>query len=404
MLKLTGQILSLLIFAGLGCWILWRWLQKSEDAPAKLIFKWGLSIIVCGAALVVAVKANDGFSQIFAVLTGAVAGLVMAITWAPNFCAFVARPFAGLYDGGDQEIDPAAMYSIADARLKKGDTTGALAEIERQLEMFPKDMEGHLKKAQIQAENLKDIPAAAQTVWSWISSVESPNPGSVALILNRLADWHLSVGRDPAAAKATLERLLQLVPETEHASLAFQRMSRLPAVSQLESSSEPETKALPKAPDRIGLQPRQSASDPSSSTEDEVAAAVNRCIERLNQHPQDNETREQLVVLYDENMGRPDLALEQLQQMVEQPYQPARHVARWLNMMADVHVRHGDQAAAKSCLEEIVRMAPDGALGEQARSRLSFIGMEIRGQKKSQAVKLGSYEKNIGLRSRGGST
>jgi hypothetical protein len=45
-----------------------------------------------------------------------------------------------------------------------------------------------------------------------------------------------------------------------------------------------------------------------------------------------------------------------------------------------------------------VDRAADGAAAELARRRLALLKLEMKSKDKSQAVKLGSYEENIGLK------
>jgi len=54
--------------------------------------------------------------------------------------------------------------------------------------------------------------------------------------------------------------------------------------------------------------------------------------------------------------------------------------------------------AARHCLQRIVDLFPDSAQAELAQQRLARLKLELKGQQKSRVLKLGSYEKNIGLK------
>jgi hypothetical protein len=49
-------------------------------------------------------------------------------------------------------------------------------------------------------------------------------------------------------------------------------------------------------------------------------------------------------------------------------------------------------------LQRIVDRAPNLAAAELARHRLALLTLELKAKTTSQAVKLGSYEQNIGLK------
>ena len=89
----------------------------------------------------------------------------------------------------------------------------------------------------------------------------------------------------------------------------------------------------------------------------------------------------------------------ELKQLIEYPNQPARRVAHWLNLLADLQVRHGaDYDTVRQTLEKIIERFPDAAVAELARSRLGRLKLELKGQKETPGVKLGVYEQNIGLK------
>ncbi len=85
--------------------------------------------------------------------------------------------------------------------------------------------------------------------------------------------------------------------------------------------------------------------------------------------------------------------------MIAQPNQPGRLVVHWLNLLADLQIRGGAGfEVAQQTLQRIVDRAPEVAAAEIARHRLALLRLEIKAKAKSQAVKLGSYEQNIGLK------
>src|SRR5690349_4673613 len=169
-LDIILSIGSLLIVLALVGWGLWVWLKRSDDPP-RLIFKWVLSAIGLVGLVAVGIYIRNGIERgvdygvaFFGVgLLGAL-GIYFTLIWRHELAGLVAKPFGALYDGGNAELDPQAYYSIAQAKRKRGKYTEAVAEIRKQLERFPTDYTGQLLMAEIQAENLNDMPGAELTI------------------------------------------------------------------------------------------------------------------------------------------------------------------------------------------------------------------------------------------------
>ena len=127
-------------------------------------------------------------------------------------------------------------------------------------------------------------------------------------------------------------------------------------------------------------------------------------VKHLEQHPMDTEAREKLAAIYADHYARLDLATDQLEQMMQLPNQPARLVVRWLNQLADLQIRSGaDYESVKQTLERIVELDPNLAAAETARKRIGLLKLELKAKHANEAVKLGTYEQNIGLKRGGGS-
>ena len=122
-------------------------------------------------------------------------------------------------------------------------------------------------------------------------------------------------------------------------------------------------------------------------------------VKHLEQHPLDVEIREKLAILYADHYQRLDLATSELKQLIEYPNQPAKRVAHWLNLLADLQIRHGaDYDTVRETLEKIVERFSNAAVGELARARLAHLKLELKGQKETPGVKLGVYEQHLGLK------
>lgn len=393
-------ILEIILCALIISWVLYRWLKKSDD-PARLIAKWAVTAVMGGITAWVAASnsgGGGGYGAAFIIgIACAICGIVLGITWGSDIADFLGRPLGGLYDGGNAEIVPQPLYSIAEAKRKQGKYLEAVAELRRQLAKFPGDFTGMLMLAEVEAENLKDLPGAQMTI-ERLFTEPNQSPVNLALALNRLADWHLKLGQDPDSAREALQRIIQLFPETEQAYLAGQRVAHLSTAEMLAEKSEPHRLKLGQYEQRLGLLDDSSILKPPA---EDPAATASLLVKHLEQHPQDSEARENLARIYAGHYQRLDLAAEQVEQMLVQPNVPAKHAVHWLNLLADLQIQHaGDVAGARQALQRIVDSFPLSAAAETAKNRMAHLQLELRARKESQVVKLGTYEQNIGLKGR----
>jgi len=393
-------VLEIILCAGIIGWVLYRWLKKSDD-PARLISKWAVTAVMGGITWWVAASSSaggGGYGAAFIIgITCAICGIVLGITWGSNIADFVGRPLGGLYDGGDAEVVPQPLYSIAEAKRKQGKYLEAVAELRRQLAKFPGDFTGMLMLAEVEAENLKDLPGAQMTIERLLTE-PNQSPVNLALALNRLADWHLKYGQDPDSAREALQQIIRRFPETEQAYLAGQRIAHLSTAEMLAEKSEPHLLKVGQYEQRLGLLDDSSVLKPPA---EDPAANASLLVKHLEQHPQDSEARENLARIYAGHYQRLDLAADQVEQLLVQPNVPAKHAVHWLNLLADLRIKHaGDVAGARQALQRIVDLFPQSAAAETAKNRMVHLQLELRARKESQVVKLGSYEQNIGLKGR----
>jgi tetratricopeptide (TPR) repeat protein len=400
-LALLGKIAGWVIFAAIIGTGLWFWLKKSKE-PSMLVLKWALTVpgllawYLLGAGL--NKKMGGGMdigAAIVAVVGAAVVGLYLAIIWRRNIAAVIAQPFGDVYDGGDQEIDPQAYYSKAEARRKRGQFTEAIAEIRLQLERFPTDLRGHLLLAEIHAENLNDLPGAALIIERFCQQPEHP-PRNIAYALNTLADWHLKYGLDPEAAAAVLQQIVTRFPDTELALLAQQRIAHLATRDQLAARRDPAPIQVPKGIENLGLLDHSAALAPADPDQ---AQRANALVKHLQEHPQDTDAREQLAIIYADHYRRLDLAAEELGQLINQPHQPPARVVHWLNLLADLQLRHGGTYETVALtLSQISSRFPNHSGATLAQNRINHLRLEMKGQQTGRTVKLGTYEQDIGLK------
>lgn len=385
---LRGIVILLLVLAFVG-FILARWLRRTQDDPLWLITKWILSLFI----IVFAFAAIPLFGLIGPFMI-AFSAFALSILWTRNLVNALFRPLWQAIDGADEELEPKPLYSIARAKRKRGKYAEALADVRQQLVRFPTDVEGQLLTAEILAEDMNDLQGAEIAINRF---AEQPGhaPRNVAFALNTLADWHLKYAQDRDGAQRALERIQALCPDTEMAAGAAQRIAHLGDMTLMLSPHDRPRLALHKGVENVGLLESSEHLRPEEADPAKAAAAY---AGHLQTHPLDTEAREKLAVIYANHFKRLDLAADQLDQLIEQPNQPVKQVAHWLNLLADLQIRHGaNYDTAWLTLSRILEKFPDHPVAELARSRMDILKLEVKGQEKSQAVRLGSYEQNIGL-------
>jgi outer membrane protein assembly factor BamD (BamD/ComL family) len=394
----TGALIRGLVLLALGIILVgviaWRWLRGSRDSSGVLIGKWIISALVLGLLFVEIVP---GIVQGGAMLLPFVfvCGLILAILWTPNIAATLAKPFGDLFDGGNVEADPEPLYSIAIARRKQSKPLEAIAEIRKQLAQFPNDVAGQMMLAEIQAEDLNDLQGAQITIERFCSQ-EGHAPKNITYALNALADWQIKYAQDVDGARQTLERIGELLPESEEALLAAQRLSHMGDANYLLGRGNRPTIAIKAGVENIGLVKNY---EPLKPVEEDKADLAQQYVAHLEKYPMDFEVRERLAILYAEHYHRMDLASDQMEQIIAQPGQPMKQVVHYLNLLADLHIREArDFEAARRALERIMELYPKYAPAENARQRIAHLRLEMKGHETREGVKLGTYEQNIGLK------
>lgn len=390
-------LFTVVVMASVIGWGMYRVLRRTED-PGLLVVKWVLTALIVGWVLWQIDAFGNSPASWYHVVVALVSGLVLVVIWRHSIGALVAKPFSALYDGGDVEVEPQPFYSVAEAKRKQGKYTESIAEIRKQLARFPTDFPGQMMIAEIQAQNLNDLPGAEVTIHR-LCAQPGHAPRNVTHALSTLADWHLKYALDRDAARADLQQIIERFPETELALAAEQRIAHLASMEKMIAPHDRQVYAVPEGIKNLGLRDRRPLAELAQADTDGVAADY---VKQLEQFPLDFEVREKLALIYADHYRRLDLATEQLEQMIDAVGQPAKKITHWLNLLADLQVRHGaDYATVQSTLERITERYPHTSAAEMARTRLSHLKLEFKGKEKTAGVKMGTYEQNIGLKQGG---
>jgi len=398
---LSGIILLMVLAATLG-WYLMPQLRRNEDYP-KLAAKWILTMLSLLALVALTrylkIKVDQGldYGAAFFGIIGVIAiSLVISTVWRSNIGEWFGRAFGSLYDGGSQELERRPLYSMAEGKRKRGKYEESIAEIEKQLEKFPGDFQGQYLIAEIQAENLNDLPGAQY----WIEQIcDQPAlpPSNICFALNTLADWHLKYSRDPEAARKSLQKIIERFPDSEWSSLAAQRIAHLADPEYLLSRHEPKPIRVKPGVDNVGLLPKED--QPQEPEGEDPAKQAAAYVQHLQNHPLDTEVRERLAIIYARHYQRFDLATGELEHLISLRGQPGRNVIRWVNLLADLKVEHGDSyESIRDTIQRIADLVPGSAAANAAQSRIAHLKLELKRREKSQTIRLGSYDQDIGLK------
>jgi tetratricopeptide (TPR) repeat protein len=384
--NLLGGSVVLLVLGIFGT----RCLLQSDDRR-NLVLKWvGSAIFILFGVFV--------FSRhsIALALLYIFPAIGLAWLWLPNIGDFLVKPLTDSFDGGADGYEKKPFYFRAEAMRRKGLYHEAAAEVRRQLEQFPGDIEGMMKLAEIQAQDLRDLPAATETLNELLGQSGLASSRTVA-ILQTLADWQMNLGRDAEAARRTFERIIELFPDSPTSLAAQQRIAHLEGVSQAREFREHAVFKVPVRARDLGLRP---AVQQQAPPEEEAAALAEEYVQQLQQHPNDTLTREKLALLYGEELNRLDLAVNQLEQLATLPKATPKQTAHWLELLATLHIRQGhDLAAAEKTLRRIIDRFPQTAVASQAVARIATLQGELKAAATITAAKaLGSYEKDVGLK------
>lgn len=389
---------ALTIFAiGFIVWLFWRAFKRSTE-PVSLVGRWLCTAVAIWFEFTAAFPAfaRGGLDAIFGLGLTMALGIVINILWRNSLIELITAPLTSIFDGGSEEVEPKPQYSMAQAKRNRKKPLEAIVAVREQLAKFPNDFEGILLLANIQAEDMNDLPGAEITLNNFCNLPSAPDR-QVVSALTQLADWHLKKAADVDGARAALQRIVDRFPDTEISLRAEQRLAHLGETEKIILGQyDRQATALPEGVKNIGLLDSTEFLKPKEIEPGKLAAAY---VKQLAEHPHDSEAREKLAVIYARDFKRLDLATMELAHLINEPRHKPKQVAAWLNQLANFQIELGaDVATVSATLEKIVEQFPDLPVADLARRRLARVSLEIKGQQGTTGVKLGVYEQNIGLK------
>jgi hypothetical protein len=278
----------------------------------------------------------------------------------------------------DDAVKPKAgpSYARAVAQMKLGKYEAAEKEVIHQLERREDDIEGWLILAELYASQFGDLAEAERTIQAMC---DQPNVNhlQISLALHHLADWYLKFGDNPAGARRALSEIVRRLPQTHFARMAQLRLQQLPATrDEWIRRKQPRSIRMPAL--KGDLQESDASAKPSLSRSDALRL-VDQCVEQLKRDPNDIPAREKLARLFTEDLGKPELGIEQLELLLGIGNIPGTKPAEWLSLLAAWQYRYRqDRPAARRLLEQIIREYPQSVQGFAAQRWLNLLEMEER--------------------------
>ncbi len=387
-----------LVNVGILIWLTWRKFKLAHgDEFGFAVFRWMLSIdgLLLLIWVVVPYTFNSGpFGVIIGVAGMAFCGILMSMAITPALIGPLIGAFTGELDGSNAGSRKEPLYSMALALRNRSEPHKAIEAIAEQLEEFPHDFEGMMLMAEIEAHDLKSMPAARETLEELLEKGKFPK-GRKSYILTTLADWELELARNPERARAAFLRIVNLFPDSEIARKAQQRLLRLPTSSALSDKDVTRLHTLPSQRSAAD----QAAIADTAGVAPEAEAGI--LIQRLTEHPEDDEARERLAEIYARHYKRVDMAADQLEQLISDPRQPREDTVRRLNQLARYYLNYAlDGDAARVCLHRIVNMFPGASAAELAYVESQTIPSTEALRRESGAIPMVEAEKDLGLKRR----
>lgn len=119
------------------------------------------------------------------------------------------------------------MDNSAELRPKEEDPEEIVAGLINQLEDYPHDTEAREKLAVLYADHYRDLDLAQEQL-EWLLSLPNQRPRQTVQWINLLADLQVRLGADEEQIRQTIQRIIDLNPESGHAEQARHRLDHLP--------------------------------------------------------------------------------------------------------------------------------------------------------------------------------
>src|SRR5687768_5323958 len=106
--------IALLVLAGAGFagLIIYTFVRAFKNAidPTRLAVKWIVTLLFAACLFWLAYK-MEGLGRAFVILLAVPMAIILSFVWAPSIGQILFSPITSALDGGNEESDPAPLYS-----------------------------------------------------------------------------------------------------------------------------------------------------------------------------------------------------------------------------------------------------------------------------------------------------
>ncbi len=265
-------------------------------------------------------------------------------------------------------------YSKAAVHLQRGKYEDAEQEVLAELERCQDDFDGWMLLADLYANHFNDLPAAARMI---NETCDQPTTtiSEIAVAYHRLADWYVKQDNNSNAAIEALEQICRRYPNTHVERMARLRIRNISGEEEQKPTAS-RTIRLPSLGKEIERE------SPSEQNVEAAAAQARRYSEILKKNPNDLAARETFARVLAEQLGKADVAIEQLESLLDLAATDEAAQARipeWLSLISSWQLKYrNDEPAAVAIMKRLVRDHSSTAQAFAAQRRLHMIEMEHR--------------------------
>lgn len=330
-------------------------------------------------------------------LIGALFGLGLAIIWGKPLILLVTKPFLDPFMPSE-ELEASANFSPAIRMRNQGLYSQALESIDKELEEFPTNIQGHLLKAQIWAKHRQEPTEALAILEEYLAKDPLPSVGSQIVALTQLAEISLNYLKDKSRAKAYFQIIVERFPDSEAANEAEQRIAQL-SIATATKATEPIKKLTVTNDNRdYGLEfGRDYVHENLKKSVDDLS--LDDLAAHLHEHPKNFSARRELVQRLAFEADDPSEAMRFIQEALEIPHQSIKQRADWYHLLVDIQIRKLQNiTAAQLTLKRLINEDPDCAMAEIAKKRIAMLKREMDVLQNKSVIQIGEYEQDIGIK------
>lgn len=388
-----GAILETLLFLVLAMTLLflaYRHLKKSQIEHVGARFLLTAPLL---ALYIIGLK-----TPLTALFSIAAFALLIPI-WVRPLIIVLVRPLTESFFP-NEEVEDAANYSPALRMRNQGLYVQAVEAIDKELESFPMDVQGHMLKAQIWAKNRNEPIEAIAILEEYLTQDPAPSAASQVLALNQLAEISISYLKDVPRAIGYWKLIVVQFPESEAAQDAEQRIAQQSISTAAKARESIKSIQVTENNRDFGLEFGRNYINESIKKPNEDLT-TQELMDHLHEHPKNFSARRELIFRLAFEDNDPSEAMRWLQETLEIPLQSKKQRADWYHLLVDIQIRKLQNiVAARMTLKRLIDEDPDSAMAARARSRMATLQREIESLKSKSTIQIGSYDQDIGLKSR----